>query len=69
MIGGQVRSFVHMPYSYSINLNNPILLSGLNCSNINGSEMYLTMCPQSPIAKNNCTHSEDIILSCLTGMF
>ena len=51
--------------SYSTELDSPIWLSGLDCT---ANETNLRACPQAPVGQNNCTHSQDIILSCLVGM-
>ena len=43
----------------------PIWLSNMQCA---GSEPSLTTCRKSSWGINNCTHDQDVSLSCATGM-
>lgn len=54
-----------LSHSYPTNLSSSIWLSGLNGTTSN-DETKLNV--QSPTGLDNCTHSQDIILSCLAGM-
>ena len=54
-------------HRYPTSINCPIWLSGLDCPTSN-TTANLRNCSQSPIGQNMCTHLEDVILSCLTGI-
>lgn len=61
-------SFLTSCHSYPTSLSSPIWLADLNCS-ASDDEMNLRACSQSPTGENGCIHSQDIILSCLAGVY
>ena len=56
---------IHIRYDSSAD-GDPILLSGLRCT---GSEASLMDCVQSSTMAESCDHGDDVILSCLAGVY
>ena len=54
-----------IPHSF-VSTTRPILLDNLGCT---GSETSLELCSHNGIGAHDCSHSQDVILSCTEGTY